>query len=244
MFFKDDPTLAKIALAPAAPIAVPASGVARKIAQTYNRIGGLIRALATQTKIPVEGALAVWQVESGGEPYVAGKPVTRFEVHKFFTHWGKQNLTKFDLHFQFGGHAGVSGSVWENHKWRRDAAGAWQKFHGEQTAEYTVLAFADGLGGEAAYLSSSFGGPQILGSNHARVGYSSARAFFAALKADERWEVLSFFDFCKSNSLLDEIAGRKWHDFAAGYNGKANANDYGPKIKNAFDAAGTLKIPS
>lgn len=244
MFFKDDPTLATIALAPAAPIAVPASGAARKIAMTYNRIGGLIGALARQTKIPIEGVLAVWQVESGGEPYVVGRPVARFEVHKFFEHWGKKNLAKFDLHFQFGGHAGVAGRVWENHRWRANAGDVWQRFHGDQDAEYAVLELADRLGGEAAYLSSSFGGPQILGSNCGRVGYASAKAFFTALAADERWEVLSFFDFCKSGSLLDEIAGQRWHDLAVGYNGAGKAGAYGKDIEAAFNAAIKLPIPA
>lgn len=65
-WFKDDSILSTIALQPASPIPVAGGALARRLAETYNRIGGLMTAVALKAGIPVEAALAVWQAESGG----------------------------------------------------------------------------------------------------------------------------------------------------------------------------------
>ena len=59
MFFKDDPQIGTVALAPTAPINVAGTPLQQRIAATYNRIGGLLAALSVKAKIPIEGALAV-----------------------------------------------------------------------------------------------------------------------------------------------------------------------------------------
>ena len=103
-FFKDDPDVRDASLQPARQINPPAgsSSLARSLAQTYNRIGGLLSQLAREVDVPVEATLAVWQIESGGTPAEPGRPILRFENHKFLEHWGKQNTDLFDGHFQFG----------------------------------------------------------------------------------------------------------------------------------------------
>lgn len=243
MFFKDDADVMSAVLVPSTPIAVAGGPLQQRIAATYNRIGGLLSVLAQKANIPIEGALAVWQVESGGEPHTQGEPILRFENHKLFKHWGRFHPFAFDNHFQFGGHAGVPGPTWKNHRWRASAGGPWETFHGNQGREYAVFRFAAGLGGdEAACLSSSFGGPQILGSNHKIVGYASAKALFDAMSSSERFEVCSFFDFCASNHVLDEIREEEWEEFARVYNGEGQAAAYGQKIESCFDAAKQLPI--
>jgi hypothetical protein len=119
--------------------------------------------------------LAVWYVESGGRAFTPGKPVLRFENHKFFKYWGVDHEAEFDKHFQFGGHAGVPGSASNNHKFRDRPSDQWRPVHiagqDSQDREYEVFALGERLGGrEAASLSSSFGGPQIMGFNHAVCG--------------------------------------------------------------------------
>ena len=94
--------------------------------------------------------------------------------------------------------------------------------------------FASALAGqEAACLSSSFGGPQIMGFNHKACGYANAATLFTRFAADARWQVLGFFDFCRTNGLVDEISGHRWVDFGKKYNG--NGAVYGPLLKAAFD---------
>jgi hypothetical protein len=85
-----------------------------------------------------------------------------------------------------------------------------------------------------------------MGFNHAVCGYSSAVALADAFGVDQRWQVLGFFDFCRSNSLIDEIQNRSWVAFGDKYNGDGAV--YGPKLKAAFDTKPALlalpKIPN
>jgi hypothetical protein len=243
-FFKDHPDLALAQLMPEQP-ASPESAFqnqANDPRHVHGRIGGLIKELARVSGIDSKTVLAVWLVESGGYPFMPGKPVLRFEVHKFWQHWGSQNATLFDRHFQFGGHNGIDGKSWQNHKWRRTVSDAWRKIHiGSQESEYEVFDFAARLGGlENACLSSSFGGPQILGSNHAVIDYPNATSLFEAFGESERWQVLGFFDFVRAKDLIGHLADKNWLAFAKVYNGEGNATVYAGRIQAAYD---TLQSP-
>jgi hypothetical protein len=248
-FFKDDPMLANTRLQPDFVYELPNSaGILKRMAQTYNAIGGLVDTFGRQLGIDPVAVLAVWYVESGGRAFTPGRPVLRFENHKFFKYWGVDHEPVFDKHFQFGGHAGISGPSHKNHKFRIKPAGPWRPVHiDSQDREYEVFALAEGLGGrEAASLSSSFGGPQIMGFNHDACGYASALAMAEAFGADHRWQVLGFYDFCRSKSLIDEVENKQWIRFGELYNG--DGATYGPLLKAAFDTKHALlalsKIPN
>jgi hypothetical protein len=182
--------------------------------------------------------LAVWMVECGGLPFTRGKPVLRFEAHVFFTRWGQQNEALFDQHFRFGGRNGNEGASWQNHAMRPGAPGDWLRFHGDQAKEYQALRLAARLGGlETACQCASFGGPQIMGFNHALVDYDSASDIFRAFGRSERWQVLAFLDFCRGKDLLPALRARNWAGFATVYNGPGNAAAYAEKIAAAHAEA-------
>lgn len=236
-FYKDETDLASVALMPARAIsAQPAAGSALgSVARTYNRIGGLVDRLGTAAGIDPLAALAVWMVESGGRAFVKGQPMLRFENHVFWSRWGRDHAATFDRHFVFGGH-GASGKSWQNHKWRRGDGDAWAAFHGTQAGEYAAYRFAKTLSGrELAAQSASWGGTQVMGFNHALVGYASACAMVDAFMADERWQVLGFFDFCRKSGLVDAIRAQDWVTFGNGYNGAGGGAAYGPKLKAIMD---------
>lgn len=181
--------------------------------------------------------LAVWTVECGGLDFRRGRPVLRFEPHVFFARWGTDNEEAFDAHFQFGGRMGVEGARWQGHRLRSGADG-WRRFHGEQEGEYEAFALARRLaGGEIACQCASFGGPQIMGFNHALVGYDSAEAMVRAFGRSERWQVLAFFDFCAAKGILDTLRTRDWKGFATVYNGPGNAEAYAAKLQAAHGEA-------
>lgn len=236
-FYKDDARLKAVAIAPARPITRPpfAGSTLGQVARTYNRIGGLIDRLGAETGIDPLAALAVWMVESGGRAFVADNPVLRFENHVFWDRWGSGHAATFDLHFRFGGH-GSTGRRWENHQWRRAEADPWKSFHGTQTGEYAAYRFAKTLAGrELAAQSASWGGTQVMGFNHAMIGHASACALVDAFMADERWQVLGFFDFCRAANLIGAIKARDWVAFGNGYNGTGGGALYGPKLKAIMD---------
>src|SRR5438874_6789788 len=96
-FFKDSRLLKGVPLAPVKGIAISRTWptIRRELASTYNRLGGLIRALATKEGINVPSVLAVWHIESGGRPHRVGSAIIRFENHLFYEHWGKYNQSVY-----------------------------------------------------------------------------------------------------------------------------------------------------
>jgi hypothetical protein len=242
-FFKDKPSLVSASLTPEKSYTspLPASGtVLGRLARTYNALGGLIDTLAEQTDIDPVAVLAVWYVESGGRGFTPGRPIIRFESHKFFQFWGHDHTVEFDQHFQFGGRAGIPGARSKNHKFRAATTGPFATFHGDQNKEYEVMEFAADIANrEEACLSMSVGGPQIMGFNHDVCGYASAEALFDAFASDQRWHVLGFFDFVQSKDLLDDVQLQKWVQFGAHYNG--DGPTYGPLIADAFSNKSKLK---
>jgi hypothetical protein len=79
-----------------------------------------------------------------------------------------------------------------------------------------------------------------MGFNYGICGYSSAAAMAEAFGADQRWQVLGFYDFCKSNNLIDEVQNKQWNAFGQVYNGDGAV--YGPKLKDAFDEASPARF--
>jgi N-acetylmuramidase len=237
-FFKDSPTLKNTPLVPTKPIVVNPRWPERmrRIADTYNRLGGLMQTLAGMESIDVRAVLAVWFVESNGRTHVPGRAIIRFENHLFFMHWGRHNEALYNRHFQHAG--GV-------HLFRENPDEPFRKFHNrQQSAEYQVFNFAVRLAGaDSALRSISIGGPQILVSNHRIIGYATPRAMFDAFQADERTHVLGFFDFCKQNNLVRFLQARDWTRFARRYNGPGQVARYGSDIKNAYNDALRLPLP-
>jgi len=258
MFYKDTKALQDAALVPPVPIIIdPAwhSGDARKaLAKIYNRLGGLIDILATETGISSSVVLAVWKVESGGKEHTPNEAIIRFENHLFFNLWGKSNEALYDAHFKHGGRAGVSGKTWHNHAFREADNGEFTDLHvsNGQALEYQVLKLAISLAGkEISYQCISIGGCQILISNFRMIGYENASEMYEAFQKDERAHVLGFFDFCEYKSGFGSAKGKmigylkenKFVDFATGYNGGGQATTYGGLIEQATTHAKEI-LPS
>jgi hypothetical protein len=234
-FFKDESMLRRARLAPRHKLADDES---KSWAATWNHIGGLIERLSHSCGIDAAAVLALWQVEAGGFAFRRGRPLLRFEAHKFFESWGRNNPQAFDRHFQFGGRGEIPGRPWERQRFRPAPTGEWRPFHGSQDAEYEVFALARKLSSpEAACLASSFGGPQIMGFNHALVGYPTAAALRQAFAGSPRWQVIAFFDFCASKELMGAIQLADWQHFAAVYNGPGQAEAYAARLAAAHAQA-------
>jgi hypothetical protein len=246
IYLRDLPRLQAASLAPVGTALAAGPG----IASTYARIGGLMEALGAELGIDPAAALAVWQVESGGRGYTPGRTILRVENHLLFDAWGIHDPATFDAHFQFGTRPPLDSSTmvcgrrpcdrrWRCHRSRENASDEYTCDHTGQSREQKVLALATQLAGEETALRcSSMGGPQILGSNHARLGYSTAREMRDAFQADERFEVLGFFDFCRGDHrLVRALRGGHWADFARAYNGPGQVEEYGRRVEDAYAMA-------
>lgn len=170
----------KAPLAPERQLPLQGDATDRKVAQTWNKYGRLLAELCDPIAIDVACAVSTLCVESSGkgfQPSNEGRMVIRFENHKFWKYWGRDNPETFQKHFSY-----QSGQVWKGHKWRRDGDESWQSFHGNQRKEWQVLDFARTLNNEAALFSISMGAPQIMGFHYGRIGYPTVVALFDDFK--------------------------------------------------------------
>ena len=241
-FYKDAPALRNAPLTPASAIPEPSSGMAKALAKTYNRLGGLMSALASQLSVEVPSILAVWYVESGGRVHTPGRAVIRFENHLFFRLWGKAHPDVYDRHFRHGGRNGVAGKSWQNHQFRDNPSKPFEACHKTgQSHEYRVLDFSRRLDDEAALKSISIGGPQILINNYRILGYASPLAMYEAFQNSERYHVLGFVDFCarryKAGGMFKALREHDWRTFARGYNGAGQVDAYAAKLLKAYNTA-------
>ncbi|MGH1554818.1 N-acetylmuramidase domain-containing protein [Streptomyces sp. L7] len=208
-YYSRRPDLLAAPLAPSVSLAVDSTwpGARRRLARTYNRLGGLFTLVAERLAIDVPGLLAVWQVESGGRDFTPGRAIVRFENHLLWRRWGHSNPERFDSAFQFGTHPPLTdpqqcGRPFRCHRYRppagtADPAPQWRPVHsGNQDDEYAALALARELAGDQhGFACISIGGPQILITNFARLGYGSPSEMYDAFQRSEAAHVLGFARF-------------------------------------------------
>ncbi|MDW8328054.1 MAG: N-acetylmuramidase domain-containing protein [Anaerolineales bacterium] len=221
----------------------------RLAARIWNQYGNLLEALSAQLQIEPAVAVAVFAVESGGQTFspVTNKMLIRFENHVFYNLWGRHNQAVFERHFTFN-----PNQRWLGHKWRPTPNEDWRPpdrpdFHGDQVREWEVLDFARTLDDEAAKKSISMGAPQIMGFNHAVIGYATVHELFDAFNHPdraqaERAQVVGFFDFVNANpQRIAALQAQDFVAFARSYNGIGQEQLYGTNIKATFDAFNAMR---
>ncbi len=207
----------------------------KQVARTWNRFGGLIGKLSDVVDIDPGAALAVLVVESSGRGFSQdGRMVIRFENHKFLKYYGKKHPDTFKSHFKYN-----QDKRWLGHQFRKSPTGRWKKFHGNQSREWEVFDFAQGLNASAARRSISMGLPQIMGFNYAAIGYDSVSEMFDNFSNDIRFHILGLFDFIRgagnTSRMLQALQTGNFEQFASRYNGPGQAAKYGDWIDARFE---------
>ena len=154
---------------------------------------------------------AVAMIESSGRGYRNnGFPIIRFEKHVFLRYLKTNKVTQHLIRKA----ETIKGSGWD----------AYQE----------ALKIAP----KYAKLSTSYGMFQIMGFNHATVGYETVDEFVAAMEEAVENQIVAFCIFVMANRLQNAIKNKKFADFAAKYNGaKYYLNSYDTKLENAYKAA-------
>jgi hypothetical protein len=232
--------LQALALAPAQRRIAPggAAQAAFTAARIWNKYGGVLEPLANKIGIDPGVTVAVVAIESGGSGFgPGGRTIIRFENHLFWFNWGKANAVTFDQFFQFD-----QTVTWRGHKYRTQVDAPWLDVHTNQASEWAALAHARTLDDRAAKRSISLGLVQILGSNHRAIGYDTVDAMFDAFGADERFQLLGFFNFVKHDQRqVDALRAADFTAFARIYNGSGQPEYYGGLIKGVYDGFKVLQ---
>ena len=195
------------------------------MATIYNKWGQFLEGKARALNISTSVAAAVMGLESAGKTLdpATNKPIIRFENHKFRQFWGNEEANQET----FADHFAVGSPAWTGHMWRRNSTDEWQEFHapaGNQVLEWEVVEFAVGLSDrETAYRSMSVGAAQIMGFNHAAVGYASAVDMVEAFSTSDRDNITGLFDFVEDQDLVGALQTGDYATFAKVYNGASNA---------------------
>lgn len=174
---------------------------------------------------------AILQVESGGRAFGPdGRMIIRLENHILAP---RVPAAWYAAHFRHGspGHTG--------HAWRPSAQAEWRTQHtGRQADEWDPFLFASQFYPEQAAQSISMGSAQIMGFNHIRVGYPSARAMFDALgdrTQGETTQMIAFFAFLlNTTGMLTAIRRKDWREIARMYNGVGQVDLYAGLLEAAY----------
>lgn len=219
---------------------LPVSGTneQKKVARTWNQFGNWLETLSKEYQIDPGSAVAVLCVESSGKGFEKNnknRMIIRFENHKFWSYWGKQNTKVFHQHFKYGKKESGKMKVWLGHYWRKDEKSDWQSFHGNQSKEWQVLDFARSLDDTAALNSISMGAPQIMGFHHSRIGYPTVQEMFEKFDSDIRYHIKGLFDFF-DKPMINALRKLDFVKFAGYYNGSGQKEKYGKWIQNHYEA--------
>ncbi|HXF64885.1 MAG TPA: N-acetylmuramidase domain-containing protein, partial [Caldilineaceae bacterium] len=164
-----------------------------------------------------------------------------FENHIFFEEWGKLDPERFAQHFRFD-----LEHPWHDHQWRPSPDQEWRSFHGDQNAEWEVLALArTHMDERAALRSTSMGAPQIMGFNHQLIGYETVQEMFSAFTSSAHAQIIAFYDFVGADpSRLEALRRGDYLAFAASYNGDGQAPLYAALIQDALQVFARLRAPA
>lgn len=162
---------------------------------------------------------AIMMVESGRRAFGSdGRLIIRFEAHILKQHTPR---AWWELHFAHGtpAHTGQM--------WRPSPDSEWLTLHtGSQADEWAAFQFAHALFPEAACLSISMGASQVMGFNHARVGFASAQDMFDVMSGSESSHYVAMCNYMLSDPALHAaVNARDWPTIGKLYNGAASAGD-------------------
>jgi hypothetical protein len=185
--------------------------------------------------------MAILDVESGAAFGDGGRLVIRFEAHIFRDrlrnkfHDQLRSDVLFSAHFQI-----ADSQPWAAPQYARESESSpWWAIHtGSQADEWRAFELAGRIDYRAAVESISMGRPQIMGGNHARVGYPTAEAMFAAFadrNSGEAAQIIAFLAYLLSDpELVRAVRERDWATIARLYNGPGSVPTYSVLLEKAY----------
>ncbi|MBV8048346.1 MAG: DUF3380 domain-containing protein [Paludibacterium sp.] len=159
---------------------------------------------------------AVLQVESSGFGFLADRrPKILFERHIFH----RESRARFSEAYP-------------------DISNPQPGGYSRGASEYDRLQRAMALDHAAALKSASWGIAQVMGFNHAIVGFASVEAMVQAMVAGEDRQIMAMVKFIQSNQLDSALRQPDWRRFARGYNGpRYEERKYHEKLADAYTKA-------
>jgi len=186
------------------------TGVARPLDDIdLPRIGHRIR-------VGEDEVHAVIDVEAAGGAWDAkGRPKMLFEPHRFYKNLGPGAVRDRAVR------EGLAYPKWGTRPYPKDS--------------YPILVRAMALDETAALKSASWGLGQILGENHAMIGYDTPQDMVFAFLDDAEVHLEAMIAFILAAKLDGKLRAHDWAGFARGYNGPQYAeHGYHTRLESAY----------
>lgn len=192
----------------------------------------IIDELAATYEIDAKVIRAIVKVESGGEDRTSYGLKIRFEPHVFLDQLSDSRQQElFHERFKLGK------PRWQGDHHSACFEGNWTNFHdGGGLLEWKALNLARSINEEAAWLSCSYGAPQILGTNYKMLGYDSAHEMYMMFDKSIDEQIKAMFRYFEKCNLIEAIRGKDFVKLAASYNGEANKLTYAKLIERTISA--------
>jgi hypothetical protein len=203
-----------------------------------SKYADLVKELCLSTT-DINAVLAIILVEAGGAGIhpATGRPIIRFEPHKFYELYGHLNHVVFDSHFKFN-----KIKPWTDHFFSTEAEpNVWRKLHvagdTNQSLEWSALETAmnmDPSSAPFAIQAASWGAGQIMGFHYSRLGYTSPFDMMRDAYS-ERSQIAMLIHFIDSDSRLSSaLDNKEWTTFARYYNGTGQVPVYAELLRKAY----------
>jgi hypothetical protein len=172
--------------------------------------------LAHRLRVSEDHIRALIEVEAGGQPFDSqGRPAMLFEPHLFW-----RNLGDGPKRAQ----AAAQGIAYPN--WKPG---------GYPADSYPRLKQAMAIDETAALKSASWGASQILGQNHALIGFATVQNMVRAFMNDAQEHIEGMIRFILANGIDEDLRANRWASVARAYNGPGYAaNGYDRKLAMAY----------
>ena len=170
---------------------------------------------AATLQCEVAAVKAVAEVESQGSGFLGdGRPKILFEAHKF---------SGYTMHLYDSLYPHISSPKRK------------QSLYRGKSKEYDRLHDAMRLDARAAIMSASWGAFQIMGFNHAVVGFATPEEFVAAMYTSEGEHLKAFIAYIRSRKHERYIRDKNWEAFAKAYNGPDyKTHNYDGRLAKAY----------
>lgn len=187
------------------------TGAARK------RSPDAVARAAASINVETAALAAIIQVETSGSGFDAqGRPKALFEPHRFY-----RELAGSPAKLKKAVAAGLAYPNWGEQPYPKDS--------------YPRIMLALKIDETAALRATSWGLPQILGSNCVTAGFPTPQAMLAAFVDGEDAQIAAMASFIAGNGLAAALRARNWGLVAAGYNGKRyREGKYDTKLAAAY----------
>jgi hypothetical protein len=217
------------------------NGEENPAATSGGKFMDFMRSESQKLGIEVEMALAILRKESGGKSFCPnGKMPVRFEPHVLIKQVRRKYGEDKARLIPWYGCKKSSCDEWKSLGFKHvsKCSGNWDQEFLKNMKSAIEWCVQNGVDDEYVYRASSYGAPQVMGMNHAKLGYTSAKTMFEAFAASEMAQLKGMFNFFAGKGMVDDMRNKDFEKCSIKYNGSVKYAPGFEKYYNEYKSGG------